>query len=724
LRRTRSAGIAAALVAALALIGGSAAAPAVAAPSGGSSSPADHYDTSPPLRSIAPAASQSPDQKKEKKVHRVPALLGSPFDPVVQSSPGAAAAPSLLSNFEGIGVGDGYAVNSAPPDPNGAVGPNHYVEIVNQDFAVFDKSGNLVYGPVPTNTVWSGFGGGCESNDDGDATVKYDQLAGRWIISQFSVSTTPYLQCVAVSTSGDPTGAYHRYSFGGFGIDFPDYPKLGVWPDAYYTTFNLFANGNSFAGPEVCAYDRVKMLAGQAASQQCASPGSNYSSMLPSDLDGSTPPPAGSPNFLLALDSSSLDLWKFHVDWTTAANTTFTGPANLPVAGFSEACNGGVCIPQAGTRQQLDSLGDRLMYRLAYRNFGDHEALVVAHSVAANGSTGVRWYELRNPNGTPTVFQQGTYAPDTSYRWMPSAAMDHSGDIALGYSISSSTTHPGIRYTVHTPADAPGTMEAETTVITGNGSQTRGLDRWGDYTSMAVDPADDCTFWYTNQYEGASGTFNWSTRVGTFRLPGCSSGSDYSLSATPSSQTVTQGQGTSYAVNVTPSGGFGGQVSLSASGLPSGATASFSPNPTGASSTLTVNTAPSTPTGPSTVTITGTSGTLSHSTSVTLVVNPAPQDFALGVAPTGLTIVRGSSGQYTATVTNPDGTAYTGPPVTLSVSGLPSRTSASFSPNPTSSSSTLTVSPNRKAPKGTFTLTVGGLEGSFSHSQTVTLTLQ
>ena len=731
--RSKRLGAIATSVAALVLIAGPAADTAAARHAGDSSSPAAYHDTSPPLRTIPPAPSPPPGTKKEKRQHGVPKLLGSAFDPVVQSSTGAAQTPSLISSFEGIGQGfQSYFVTSAPPDPNGSVGPNNYVEIVNQDFAVLDKSGNVVYGPVPTNTLFTGYGGGCETNDDGDGTVKYDQLANRWIIQQLSVSTTPYLLCVAVSTSGDPTGSYNRYSFN-YGSDFPDYPKLGVWPDAYYMTFNDFANGGRFVGPEVCAYDRAKMLAGQAATQQCKQPGSNYASMLPSDLDGSTLPPSGSPNFLVALDSASLDVWKFHVDWTTPSNSTLSAASNIAVAGFSEACNGGVCIPQTGTNQQLDSLGDRLMYRLAYRNLGDHEALVVAHSVAVNGATGVRWYELRNPtgtslaNGTPVVFQQGTYAPDSVYRWMPSVAMDRNGDIALGYSVSSAATHPGSRYTVRTPADPANTMEAENTIVTGAGSQTGGLNRWGDYTSMAIDPSDDCTFYYTNQYLQTTGNFNWSTRVGTFKLPGCSASTtpDYSLSATPGSQTVTQGQSTSpYTVTVNPVNGFSGSVTLSAGGLPSGASASFGTNPTTSSSSMTLSTAPSTPPGTYTVTITGTSGSLTHTTSVSLVVNAAPHDFSLGAAPNALTVRRGSSGQYIATISNTDGTTYTGPPVSLTVSGLPSRTTGSFSPNPTSSTSTLTISVSRKASTVTNrTLTIAGSENGFTHTTTVTLTI-
>ena len=220
--------------------------------------------------------------------------------------------------------------------------------------------------------------------------------------------------------------------------------------------------------------------------------------------------------------SNSLNLWKFHVDFANSANSTFTGPTSIPVASFTAACSGGgACIPQAGTTQKLDSLADRLMYRLAYRNFGDHEALVVNHSVTAGSSVGVRWYEIRNPNGTPSVFQQGTYAPDTNFRWMGSIAMDKVGNIALGYSVSSSTQQPSIKYTGRAPGDPLGTLQAENNIQAGGGSQLTNLSRWGDYSAMTVDPVDDCTFWYTNEYLKANGTFNWSTQIASFQFASC-----------------------------------------------------------------------------------------------------------------------------------------------------------------------------------------------------------
>jgi hypothetical protein len=484
------------------------------------------HDESPPLRSLA---SKPPKGRNDHQERKIPVPLGSDgADPVKQSSLVQTSAPTPGVNFDGIS-----AVDSLPPDPNGAVGPNNYVQIVNQSFAVYGKTGVKLYGPVTTNTVFSGFGGDCEDNNDGDATVVYDRAADRWVISQFSVSGLSYFQCVAVSQTGDPTGAYWRYAFEY--NDFPDYPKLGVWPDAYYVTFNLF--DFAFIGPEVCAYDRTRMLLGLSATQQCFILDAQYGGMLPSDLDGVTVPPVGAPNYLLNFDTNVLDLWKFHVDWVTPANTTLSGPTVLPVANFSPACGGGACILQPkvnGSVMKLDSLGDRLMYRLAYRNFGDHESLVVNHAVAAtvsgNSTVGIRWYELRNTpasaSGTPSVFQQGTFAPDKKYRWMGSVAMSGTGDIALGYSRSSANSgdYPSIAYTGRLAADPLGVMtQGETVLKAGNGSQTD-YERWGDYSSMSVDPSDDCTFWYTNEYLPNTDSFNWKTRVGSFRLPGCSGG--------------------------------------------------------------------------------------------------------------------------------------------------------------------------------------------------------
>jgi hypothetical protein len=685
----------------------------------------NHRDRSVPLRDITPIKpAEGQNSVKREYVMRPPATGTGAPDTAVQSAIGAAAAPALGSSFDGVGQGftgpaGTFTVNSAPPDTNGQVGPNHYVQIVNSAFAIFSKTGAVLYGPAATNTLWSGFGGGCQTNNDGDATVVYDRQADRWIISQFSVTTKPYLQCVAVSATPDPTGAYFRYAFQY--TNFPDYPKMGVWPDAYYETFNLFNDaGTAFLGPEVCAYDRAKMLTGAAATQQCFTLSTAFGGILPSNVDSAQLPPAGSPNYLMDFATNALDFWKFHVDWATPANTTITAAAQIPVAAFSPACSGGgTCIQQSGTTRTLDSLADRLMYRLAYRNFGDHQSLVVTHSVTSGTSSGIRWYEIRTPDTTPTVYQQGTYAPDATFRWMGSVAQDGAGNIGLGFSASSASTHPGIHYTGHLTSDPLGVMgQGEGVLIDGAGSQTGTLSRWGDYSDLSVDPVDDCTFWFTSEYLAASGTFNWHTRIGTFKLAGCGM-PDFAVSAAPASQTVSPGNPTSYSVSVTPTGGFNGSVSLSATGLPAGAVGTFSPNPTTGTSTFSVTTSASTPVGSYPVTISGTSGTLAHNTTVTLVVS-AP-DFSLSATPTSQTVTPGNSTTYTVSVTPAAG--FTGS-VSLSTSGLPAGAAASFSPNPTAATSTLTVTTTTATAAGSYPVTITGTSGSLTHTTSVQLVVQ
>jgi len=419
------------------------------------------------------------------------------------------------------------------------------------------------------------------------------------------------------------------------------------------------------------------------------------------------------------------------VDFTNSSNTTFAGPINIPVAAFNDACGGGTCIPQAGTSQQLDSLGERLMWRLAYRNFGDHEALVANHSVATGaGNVGVRWYDLRDTNGSATVFQQGTYAPDSNYRWMGSVAMDNAGDIAAGYGVSSSAMNPAVRYAGRVPSDPLNTLQTETSIIEGAGSQLPSLSRWGDYSSMSVDPVDDCTFWYTNEYLLTSGTFNWSTRIATFKFPSCGGvpTADFSIGATPQSATADPGASAMYTVTVTPSNGYGGTVNLTVSGLPSGANASFSlPSmaPPYGSSTLTVGTSTATPAGSYLLTISGTdsTGTPAHSTTVTMVVN-LKGGFTVSATPfvpnpvsrggkTGNTVTATANGNFNGTVT-------------FSASGLPPRSNATFNPTSIigSGSATLTIQTLRKTASGNYIITITGTSGSLSSSTTVPLTVQ
>jgi hypothetical protein len=587
-----------------------------------------HNDTSQALRSTPPTrAPETLDEVPEPGPLPRPKA---PVHPALPSPASGALMPAPSQNFLGQGVGLS-TVRSAPPDTNGAVGPNHYVQVVNATIAIFDKAGGVMLAPTALNTLWSGFGGLCQTDNDGDPVVRYDRLADRWVILQFAIrgadgGATPYLMCVAVSTSGDPTGAYYRYSLAYSSL--PDYPKLGVWPDAFYLTVNLFNSARAFVGAQVSALDRGAMLSGVPATWESFTL-TQSAGLLPADLDSARPPPAGSPDYMVGLGRmvNSLDAFRFHADFVNPANATLSGPFSLAVSPFSGTCGGArTCVPQGGTTQQLDSLEDRLMFRLAYRNFGDHESLVASHSVMTSGGGAIRWYELRvsSPSGWPAVYQQGTHAPDSQFRWMPSIAMDGSGDIAVGYSVSSPSTFPSVNFGGRLAGDALGTLgQSEGQIMAGGGSQINGLSRWGDYSAMVTDPADDCTFWYTTEYLGGTGSFNWSTRIASFRFPSCGV-SDFSISASPGGQYAAPGGSAAYTVSTAVTVGVPVSVSLGASGLPAGASASFAPGSvsSGAASTMTVQTASTTPLGTSTVTVTGTGPATSHSTTVSLTVTP------------------------------------------------------------------------------------------------------
>ncbi len=440
------------------------------------------------------------------------------LDSLVQlTSQSVASAPAPMLNFAGIGAG-----GSVPPDTNGDVGPNHYVQMVNTSFAIYNKSGVLLAGPTAINALWTGQGNACEANNDGDPIVVYDSLADRWLLSQFAVPN-PYYICIAISQTSNPMGAYYLYQFSM--AEFPDYFKFGVWPDAYY----MSSNESSAAA---YAFDRNNMLAGAAATYQRFSNSGNF--MLPSDIDGPTPPPAGSPNYFYTMMDSAfwggandrLEIWEFHVDWITPANSTFTLGDTLLVTPFDYTVCGFfvlACIAQPAPGQLIDAVSEWPMWRFAYRNFGTHQTLVGNFAVDVDNTNhaGIRWFELRNAGAGWGLFQEGTHAPDGHSRFMGSIAMDRDGNIALGYSVSSATLNPSIRYTTHLITDTLGTLQPEATLITGGGVQTGGFNRWGDYSAMSVDPADECTFWYTNEYYAVTSAAGWATRIGTFKIPSC-----------------------------------------------------------------------------------------------------------------------------------------------------------------------------------------------------------
>jgi hypothetical protein len=616
--------------------------------------PSYHNDVSRPLRELA--ATDNPGRHQEREAAENPKIPNSHVDspdPVVdKGSTLRSLAPSIpapILSFDGIPF-PGVGCNCAPPDTNGEVGATQYVQMVNEGYQVFDKTtGNSVLGPNSISSLWSGFGGACQTGGAGDPVVLYDQLANRWVISQFASATggSPITdECVAVSTTSDATGTYNRYGFH-LGSNFYDYPHLGVWPDAYYMSMNVFnSTGTAYLGPQPFAFDRTAMLAGAPASfiSPVGPLGSSVPPFLPADLDGSTLPPAGAPNTFLGFPSSNqYTAYHFHVDFLTPANSTFTTFATPAAAGFTSLCpTTRSCVPQLGvtSANKLDGIGDRLMFRLAYRNFGDHESLVGNFTVSSGGVAGIRWFELRGVTAGPvTVFQESTYQPDTTWRWMGSTAMDGQGNLAIGFSASSGTINPQIRYAGRLATDPINTLaQGEAHLFDGTGSQTGTSNRWGDYSALTVDPVDDATFWYTNEYYPTTTTFNWRTRIGSFKLatgnptptptptptatPTPTPAPDYSLSISPSSVTVNRGGGTAvYTVTVNPTNGFNSPVTFSVSGLPSGTTGSFSPNPATTSSTLTLTVNSSTVKGTYVFTVTGNGGspTITRTATATLV---------------------------------------------------------------------------------------------------------
>ena len=454
-----------------------------------------------------------------------------------------------------------------PPDTDGDVGPNHYIQSVNSSIRIFNKSGTSLAGPTTYNSFFSALGvtTPCGNNqNDGDGVVFYDHMANRWVVSDFAFPAFPgvlFYQCIGVSKTADPVaGGWWLYALQ---VDpsnptyLGDYPKFAVWPDAYYMSVNMFSNNTTFNGVRVYALPRTAMINGTGAPNPGAvafnitpaTLGDSYS-LLPATFRTGLPPVTGvdpnrtvTPEYFMAINSSAtagttetkVFTWRFHVDFVTPANSTFgVGASHTPngtitVNGFVDAftaANGTNLVPQTGTTALLDTLGDKLMYPLVYQNLSGVESIYAAHTINNSGPTAIRWYQF-NVTGstipaTPTQQQTFSNGADGLYRFMPSLNVDGQGNLSIGYSESSSSTNPAIAYAGRLVADTPSTLaQGEAILQAGAGHQTSGTGRWGDYSSTFVDPTDNCTFWHTNEYFTATSGSAWATRIGTFKFPTC-----------------------------------------------------------------------------------------------------------------------------------------------------------------------------------------------------------
>ncbi len=478
--------------------------------------------------------------------------LGRVVDTVEQSVALPSANYSVQSSFLGLGNGfPNFSITGAPPDTNMAVGDSQIVEWVNVQYAVFDKQGHLLAGPIDGSRLWSSLGGECANNNDSDPIAQFDKAHHRWLLAQnvfhlHSGSQPPYFACVAVSTSADALGTYYMYQFP-LGNNFPDYPKWAVWSNGYYQSQNDFsAGGSQYIAPKFCAYNDAKLRVGDASAEQvCFELSAGDGGAQPADIDSTVPPPGSQDEFFFAIwDATHLSEYQFHADFAHPQNSFVTGSNGsqlLTVPAFNPACNGnfgGACVPELGG-EMLDVLGSDIMYRIVYWDDTPQTSVratppiplpqqhwYINHdATASGGNQAPRWYELVAPQHVVQVtgvnlFQSGTYAPDSNHRWMASIARDKTYNVLLGYSKSSASTHPAIDIAGRTLNDPLGTLESEVTVLNGTGSQQSTQNRWGDYSAMRID-SDGCTFWYSQEYYITTGSFNWSTEIASAKFPNC-----------------------------------------------------------------------------------------------------------------------------------------------------------------------------------------------------------
>ncbi|MCF6289254.1 MAG: immune inhibitor A [Proteobacteria bacterium] len=501
----------------------------------------------------------------------------------------AGITPNATISFEGLNK----LSNSSPPDVAGTVGKNHYVQMVNLVFAIYDKTGNLLAGPSNTNSLWQGFGGACEDKNNGDGIVLYDQQADRYILSQFAISGAQSV-CFAVSTTSDPLGTYYLYELATQRT--PDYYKLGVWADARNNAYFMGTNSGAPNSYDVYAIDRESLLAGDIPRQaQFFQDYANF--LLPADSDGSLLPSQGSGGlFYTMIDggddyfsdpapvNDSIDLYEFKVDWDFPSQSTFNliksfqppeiAEFNWTVCGlFARGC-----LPQADTAVKIDSGSWWPMQRFVYRNFGSYESLLGSWTVdvlATGDHAAPRWFEMRKSGiGQWYMHQQGTFAPDETHRWMSSIAMNGQGDIGMVYNVidADNDINPGIRFTSRRANEPLGQMRNEASLIEGTGVQTSTF-RWGDYSSMNVDPVDECRFWMSAEYIQTTGNNSWNTRIASFNFPDCVS----VVTSNPSQAVCAVDDSISFDLSLT--GNFTATTNLSILACPSGANCNFSVNP-------------------------------------------------------------------------------------------------------------------------------------------------
>ncbi|MEO7538952.1 MAG: cohesin domain-containing protein, partial [Pyrinomonadaceae bacterium] len=536
------------------------------------------------------------DDEEEVRLTRHPPQKN-PFtvadDPyqIVRESLQPDAMPTPLATFPGISSAQS-ACGCLPPDTDGDVGPNHYIQTVNSRVKIISKTGTELLAPTTFNTFFSALGLGtpCGNNQNrGDPVVFYDHMSDRWVVSDFAFAAFPgtsFYQCVGVSKTPDPVGGgWWLYAVQ---VDpanpafLGDYPKFGMWPDAYYMSVNMFSNNTTFNGVRVFAFDRNAMMNGQPANTIAfsitpANLGDQYS-LVPASFRTGSAPPAGQPEWFMNINSSitpgtvenQVFVRRFHVDFATPSNSTFgIGAAHgadgiVTVNGFVDAftSTASAIVPQNGTTAKLDTLGDKLMAPLVYQNLGGVESIYSSQTVNNNqngtGPTGIRWHKFNMTGNTipATPAQQQTFnnAADGLWRFMPSINVDSQGNMAIAYSTSAATAEPSMRYAGRLAADPPNTLaQGEAVLQAGGGHQTSTSGRWGDYSSLFVDPANTCTFWHTAEYYSATTGSSWNTRIGSFQFPGCTGAVPGSIAGN-----------VSYAIQTKPVPG----VLLSAAGSP------------------------------------------------------------------------------------------------------------------------------------------------------------